>query len=157
MVTLTAMTLLLVTGRAEAEKLGGEGEPKGDEFLRQKKPKVAKDYYVVPTGQSHQCSIVAGEWEKKPAGALGGAPYASADYAKAALKTFPECKGGEPDEETDKKHRKKMKRGGAAYSNHPHDVDGSISERALAIRTRRPCGSSWRNRHFNIFPSTSCS
>ena len=56
MVTLTAMTLLLVTGRAEAEKLGGEGEPKGDEFLRQKKPKVAKDYYVVPTGQSHQCS-----------------------------------------------------------------------------------------------------
>ena len=64
-------------------------------------------YYVVPTGQSHQCSIVAGEWEKKPAGALGGAPYASADYAKAALKTFPECKGGEPDEETDTKHRKK--------------------------------------------------
>ena len=94
MVTLTAMTLLLVTGRAEAGILGGEGEPKGDEFLRQKKPKVAKDYYVVPTGQSHQCSIVAGEWEKKPAGALGGAPYASADYAKAALKTFPECKGG---------------------------------------------------------------
>ena len=34
MVTLTAMTLLLVTGRAEAEKLGGEGESKGDEFLR---------------------------------------------------------------------------------------------------------------------------
>src|SRR6478752_5539375 len=109
MVTLTAMTLLLVTGRAEAAKLGVKGEPKGDEFLRQKKPKVAKDYYVVPTGQSHQCSIVAGEWEKKPAGALGAFPYASADYAKAALKTFPECKGGEPDEETspDKKHRKK--------------------------------------------------
>ena len=64
MVTLTAMTLLLVTGRAEAEKLGGEGEPKGDEFLRQKKPKFAKDYYVVPTGQSHQCSIVAGEWKE---------------------------------------------------------------------------------------------
>ena len=94
MVTLTAMTLLLVTGRAEAVNLGGEGEPKGDEFLRQKKPKFAKDYYVVPTGQSHQCSIVAGEWEKKPAGALGAFPYASADYAKAALKTFPECKGG---------------------------------------------------------------
>jgi hypothetical protein len=48
----------------------------------------------VPTGQSHQCSIVAGEWEKKPAGALGAFPYASADYAKATLKTFPECKGG---------------------------------------------------------------
>ena len=106
MVTLTVMTLLLVTGRAEALK--GEGEPRGDEFMRQKKPKVAKDYYVVPTGQSHQCSIVAGEWEKKPAGALGAFPYASADYAKAALKTFPECKGGELDEEeTDKKHRKK--------------------------------------------------
>ena len=92
MVILTAMTLLLVTGRAEAGKV--EGEPKGDEFMRHKIPKVAKDYYVVPTGQSNQCSIVAGEWEKKPAGALGGAPYASSGYAKAALKTFPECKGG---------------------------------------------------------------
>src|SRR6478672_7996322 len=97
MVILTAMTLLLVTGRAEAGKLG-EGEPKGDEFLRNKIPKLANDYYVVPTGQSNQCSIVAGEWEKKPAGALGGAPYANTSYAKAALKTFPECKGGEPDE-----------------------------------------------------------
>ena len=94
MVTLTAMTLLLVTGRAEAGRLG-EGEPKGDEFVRHKNPKFdANDYYVVPTGQSNQCSIVAGEWENKPAGALGGAPYASANYAKAALKTFPECKGG---------------------------------------------------------------
>ena len=109
MVTLTAMTLLLVTVRAEAAKVGGEGQPGGGEFLRQKNPKVGKDYYIVPTGQSHQCSIVAGAWEKKPAGALGGAPYASKDYAKAALKTFPECKGGEPDEETDTKHRKKMK------------------------------------------------
>ena len=76
MVTLTAMTLLLVTVRAEAAKLGGEGQPGGGEFLREKHPKVAKDYYVVPTGQNHQCSIVAGEREKKPAGALGGAPYA---------------------------------------------------------------------------------
>jgi hypothetical protein len=109
MVTLTAMTLLLVTARAEAAKLGGEGQPGGAGFLREKHPKVAKDYYVVPTGQNHQCSIVAGEREKKPAGALGGAPYASSGYAKAALKTFPECKGGEPDEETDTKHRKKTK------------------------------------------------
>jgi hypothetical protein len=38
---------------------------------------------------------------------LANTAYA-ADDAKAALKTFPECKGGEPDEEeTDKKHRKK--------------------------------------------------
>ena len=73
MVTLTAMTLLLVTVRAGAAKLG-EGQPGGGEFLRQKNPKVGKDYYIVPTGQSHQCSIVDGEWEKKPAGALGGAP-----------------------------------------------------------------------------------
>ena len=110
MVTLTAMTLLLVTVRAEAAKLGGEGQPGGAEFLREKHPKVGKDYYIVPTGQNHQCTIVAGKLEKKPAGALGGAPYASSGYAKAALKTFPECKGGEPDEETektDKKHRKK--------------------------------------------------
>src|SRR6476661_3143952 len=97
MVILTAMTLLLVTGRAEAGKV--EGEPKGDEFVRHKIPKVAKDYYVVPTGQSNQCSIVAGEWENKPAGALGGAPYASANYAKAALKTLPNARG-----ENSKKH-----------------------------------------------------
>ena len=61
MVTLTAMTLLLVTGRAEAEKLGGEGEPKGDEFLRQKKPKFAKDYYVRPDPSVLDCRWPVGE------------------------------------------------------------------------------------------------
>jgi hypothetical protein len=49
----------------------------------------------VRKGDSNKCSIVAGKWEDKPIGATGGAPYASKDYAKAALKTFPECKGGE--------------------------------------------------------------
>jgi hypothetical protein len=50
-----------------------------------------------------KCSIVSGEWSNKPAGVLGGAPYASRKYAKAALKTFPECKGGEIEEAADEK------------------------------------------------------
>jgi hypothetical protein len=41
-------------------------------------------------------------------GAIGGAPYVSKKYAPAALKKFPECKGGEADDSMDtKKHRKK--------------------------------------------------
>jgi hypothetical protein len=43
----------------------------------------------------------------KPAGALSGAPYASRQYAKAALKTFPECKGGEIEKAADEKDKKK--------------------------------------------------
>jgi len=62
MVTLTAMTLLLVTGRAEAVNLGGEGEPKGDEFLRQKKPKVAKDYYLLCRAYRAEPSVLDCRW-----------------------------------------------------------------------------------------------
>jgi hypothetical protein len=61
----------------------------------------------VHKGQTNQCSIVTGEWANKPVGTLGSAPYATKDYAKAALKTFPECKGGEMDQGADKKHKKK--------------------------------------------------
>jgi hypothetical protein len=68
------------------------------------KPKVSKDYYVVRKNQSNKCSIVTGEWANKPVGSLGGAPHATKNYAKAALKTFPECKGGE--EADDKKDKK---------------------------------------------------
>jgi hypothetical protein len=53
---------------------------------------------VVREGQSDQCKIVAGDFGDKPEGAIGGAPYASKNYAKAALKTFSQCKGGETTE-----------------------------------------------------------
>jgi hypothetical protein len=94
----------LMPGWAEAKK--DPYNPGGGEYVDTKHPKVTKDYYVVREGKSDKCSIVTGAWADKPAGAIGGAPYASKAYAKAALKTFPECKGGETDEAVDKKHKK---------------------------------------------------
>ena len=84
-------------------------EPGGGEYVDTKHPKVEKDYYVVHKDQSDKCSIVAvvGNSAEKPAGAIGGAPYASKNYAQAALKKFPECKGGQTDEASDNKHKKK--------------------------------------------------
>jgi hypothetical protein len=68
--------------------------------------KLGKDYYLVRKGDSNQCSVVTGKWEEKPEGAIGGAPYASEEYAKAALKTFAACKGGEADEDESKQKKK---------------------------------------------------
>jgi hypothetical protein len=48
-----------------------------------------------------RCSVKRGEWEHKPIGAVGNAPYASEEYANAAIKALPECKGGNT------KHQKK--------------------------------------------------
>jgi hypothetical protein len=81
-------------------------DPGGGEYVDTKHSKVTKDYFVVRDGNSDKCSIVAGQWANKPAGALGTAPYASKGYAKAALKKLPECKGGETDEAVGKKHKK---------------------------------------------------
>jgi hypothetical protein len=108
-IVLIAVAVLLIPEWAEAGKEGGKAnrEPGGQGFLKEKHPKLGKDYYVVHEGQTNRCSIVTGEWANKPVGALGGAPYATEDYAKAALKTFPECKGGEMDQGADKKHKKK--------------------------------------------------
>ena len=99
-IVFAAMGLLLVTGWALADQL--RDNPGG--FLDYKPKKFGKDYYVVREGQSDKCSIEVGKREEEPVGAIGGAPYASKEYAKAALKTFPECKGGETDESADKKH-----------------------------------------------------
>jgi hypothetical protein len=73
-------------------------EPRGGGYVDTKHPKVTKDYFVVREGQSDQCKVVAAEFGDKPEGAIGGAPYASKNYAKAAVKTFPQCKGGETTE-----------------------------------------------------------
>ena len=68
--------------------------------------KVTKDFFVVRAGQGDQCSVVQGQFSDRPTGAIGGAPYASKDYAEAALKKLPECKGGEASEFEGKKHGK---------------------------------------------------
>jgi hypothetical protein len=108
-IVLIAVAVLLIPEWTEAGEGGGRSklEPSGQGFLKEKHPKLGKNYYVVHEGQTNQCSIVPGEWSSKPAGALGGAPYASRKYAKAALKTFPECKGGEIEEAADEKDKKK--------------------------------------------------
>ena len=93
-----------VSGWAEA---GTRLEPGGAGFVDTKHSKVTADYYVVREGKSDRCRIVPGGFAHKPVGAIGGAPYANKSYAMAALKKFPECKGGEADEVADDKHKKK--------------------------------------------------
>ena len=95
----TAVAAALVPAGSEA---GTVREPGGG-FLEHKHPKVQKDYWVVHRGESDKCSIVSGQWGDAPAGALGGAPYTSKSYASAALKKFPQCKGGEVEGESDDK------------------------------------------------------
>jgi hypothetical protein len=103
---LAAIAVLQVPGWAEAR---AQLSPAAED-LSVRHQKLGKDYYVVRKGDSNKRSIVEGKWEDKPIGAIGGAPYASKDYAKAALKTFPECKGGEADEAMDHKKREKNRR-----------------------------------------------
>jgi len=102
-IVVAAFAVLQVPELAEATN---PIEPGGGGYVDTNRPKVTKDYYVVRQGQSDQCKVVSGDFGDNPFGAIGGAPYAS--YARAALKKFPDCKGGEADESTDtKKHGKK--------------------------------------------------
>ena len=95
----TAVAVALVPKGSAAGTLRDPGES----FLEHKHPKVQKDYYVVHRGEGDSCAVVGGKWGAAPAGALGGAPYASKAYATAALKTFPQCKGGEVEGGSDDK------------------------------------------------------
>ena len=97
---IAAMALLLaIQSKAEPVRDPGAG------FIGQKQRKLGKNYYIIRTDQG--CAIKAGQFGYKPEGAVGDAPYASKSYAKAALKTFPECKGGLVDYEMGgKKHKK---------------------------------------------------
>ena len=90
MIVLTAVASVLVTGWAEA----GQIDDPGLDWIKHKKPQAGQDYYIVRKGESGKCSIVTGSFDKKPEGLVGGAPYASMEYAKTALKSSPECKGG---------------------------------------------------------------
>jgi len=104
LVVLAAIAVLQVPGWAEAKKT--KLEPGGGQYVDTNHPKVTKDYYVVREGPSDKCKVVNGNFGDKPFGTIGGAPYASKKYATAALKKFPECKGGEADED-ESKHKKK--------------------------------------------------
>src|SRR5262245_55929080 len=103
-VVLVAMAVLQVPGWAEAKT---QLEPGGGAYVDTNRPKVTKNYYVVREAQSDKCKIVPAEFgTTSPEGTIGGAPYASRKYATAALKKFPECKGGEATEEEGMKHKK---------------------------------------------------
>jgi hypothetical protein len=104
-IVIAAFAVLQFPQLAEA---GNPIQPGGAAFVDTNHPRVTKDYYVVREGQSDKCKVVKGNFGDKPFGAVGSAPYASKKYATAALKKFPDCKGGEADDSMDtKKHGKK--------------------------------------------------
>ena len=106
--TLILATVLVLLPHTEAmsdkfnDYRGGGGG-----FIGETNRKLGKDYYVVREGANGKCSIQAGNFGENPKDMVGGAPYASKDYAKAALEKSPECKGGEADEAMDHKKRGK--------------------------------------------------
>jgi hypothetical protein len=103
-IVIAAAVIFLFTGSASAWSLLDRDSP-GDTFLRHKKTNaVGQDYYLVRSS-NNQCSVVSGGPGKKPEGMVGNAPYATKKYAEAAIKNFPECKGGlvEDEEATEKK------------------------------------------------------
>ena len=93
--TLILATVLVLLAHTEAmsgkfnDYRGGGGG-----FIGETNRKLGKNYYVVRDGENGKCSIQAGNFGENPKGMVGGAPYASKDYAKAALEKSPECKGG---------------------------------------------------------------
>ena len=98
---IAAMTVLVLPNQSKAEPVRDPGAG----FIEQKHGKAGKNYYVVRSDKG--CAITSGRFGDKPEGAVGDAPYASKSYAKAALKKFPECKGGLVDDEMGgKKHKK---------------------------------------------------
>src|SRR5262245_24317366 len=103
-IVIAAFAVLQVSGWAEAKT---QLEPGGGGYVDTNRPKVTKNYYVVREAHSDKCKIVPVQFGKtSPEGTIGGAPYASKKYATAALKKFPECKGGKADESLDtKKHK----------------------------------------------------
>jgi hypothetical protein len=91
MIVLTAVASVLVSGWAEA----GDVNDPGEGFIKHKrKGDLGPDYYVVRQGNSGKCFITPGDRSNTPVGVVGGAPYASREYAETALKSSPECKGG---------------------------------------------------------------
>jgi len=107
-IVIAVAVILPFTGSASATSLRQDSP--GDTFLPHRKIQQwnTKDYYLVRSGND-QCSVVSGTGDNKPEGMVGNAPYAKKKYAEAAIKNFPECKGGlvEGDETKGNKHEKK--------------------------------------------------
>jgi hypothetical protein len=101
-----AAMALLVAGMANAGPAPLEPDSGG---MPSRKKSLGKDYYVVHKAGTDKCSIVGGQWGNKPDGAMGEGSYAGKKYARDALKTFPECKGGDADETSDHKQHDKKK------------------------------------------------
>lgn len=101
---LTAVAALMLPLGSKAE---GVRDPGGG-FVGQKAPKLGKNYYVVRKGEG--CAIQTGKTGEKPEGTVGDAPYATKNYAKAALKAAPECKGGLVEDEFSKKNKKEKEK-----------------------------------------------
>jgi len=97
---LAAMAALLLSIQSKAD---GVRDPGGG-FVGQKAPKLGTNYYVVRKGDV--CAIQTGKTGENPEGMIGDAPYASKNYAKAALKAAPECKGGLVEDAFSKKNKK---------------------------------------------------
>jgi hypothetical protein len=98
---ITAMAVMLVPNAGRS----GDVRDPGAGFIEQKRPKAGKNFYVVHGDDG--CTIKAGKFGDTPPGAIGDAPYASKAYAKAALKTIPECEGSViEDKPSGKKHKK---------------------------------------------------
>ena len=98
---LTALAALLLPIQSKADSV----RDPGGGFVGQKASKLGKNYYVVRKAEG--CAIQTGKTGEKPEGTIGDAPYASKNYAKAALKAAPECKGGLVDEDAFSKKNKK--------------------------------------------------
>ena len=104
---LATVLVLLVHTEAKSKSKLNDYRGGGGGFVGETNRKLGKDYYVVRDSDSDKCSIKQGNFGENPTGMVGGAPYASKDYAKAALEKFPECKGGEADEAMGHKKRGK--------------------------------------------------
>jgi hypothetical protein len=100
---LTAVAALLLPIQSKADSV----RDPGGGFVGQKASKLGKNYYVVRKAEG--CAIQTGKTGEKPEGTIGDAPYASKNYAKAALKAAPECKGGLVEDAFSKKNKKEDK------------------------------------------------
>jgi hypothetical protein len=100
---LAALVALLLPIESKADSV----RDPGGGFVGQKAHKLGKNYYVVRKGEG--CAIQTGKMGEKPEGTIGDAPYASKNYAKAALKAAPECKGGLVEDDAFSKKNKKEK------------------------------------------------
>ena len=106
-VSMVAVLLAALAVAPAGAKAFDPGDKQGG-FIGAKRKTLGDDYYVVREAND-KCSLKKGDWGSPPEGAVGKAPYADTGSAKKAMKTLPECKGGEveEDEAASGRHKKK--------------------------------------------------